>query len=614
MKITTYNPDGTVLKEDICNIEIPEHIKAFNEGMTPYCFNTGDIELINSKKASFARTMLVDRLYFLVALDYHNYLTDYQSAFSKDITPSLKDQAVDYEYKIVEYSIAVILRCYNLKSGIQRLPEDSEFEKISINKWIDSLLLHAKRTAARNCKTDYNYAIYIAWLNLLHSYYYGLKNYQKFHSLPRILEEQIDILAPFANINRHKTDQVKIESLVNSLFKIDLKNRAFIYDVIRISNSLQKNVGSFLEFGSKISLNYPISTLHKFCIAYNNENPSVLFELTSQELGVLSIEKEAQKFISNVITHVKKIYDAVKQSEQVWLTSEIQKDATNFSQERADWPKYYLSLLQGYQNQYDIDRCGNQEFQPESCYHYILLLENKDAREPIDFTANLIINLLHVLKHNNCPYQKGLFEGMYIINYVKEQLSSYDNDLPSASRLKANRYLSIEEKKKLDIALCEIHKFLEPILIRNNHSFLNAQITDEQFLNLIDGILSDSMIYKEFIEGPTIKKDLCSAFNLKYFLNILGVLVFLSRDSNDKQIIDVFQPNISVSALTKKLLNEASDTNTQKYINQYEAYSKEPRIKSSNTEKPNTNAKKWSTLTKPIIKQVRLIAKKYLSN
>lgn len=614
MKITTYNPDGTVLKEDICNIEIPEHIKAFNEGMTPYCFNTGDIELINSKKASFARTMLVDRLYFLVALDYHNYLTDYQSAFSKDTTPSLKDQAVDYEYEIVEYSIAVILRCYNLKSVIQRLPEDSEFEKISINKWIDSLLLHAKRTAARNCKTDYNYAIYIAWLNLLHSYYYGLKNYQKFHSLPRILEEQIDILAPFANMNRHKTDQVKIESLVNSLFKIDLKNRAFIYDVIRISNSLQKNVGSFLEFGSKISLNYPISTTHKFCIAYNNENPSVHFELTSQELGVLSIEKEAQNYISNVITRVKEIYDAVKQSEQVWLTSEIQKDATNFSQERADWPKYYLSLLQGYQNQYDIDRCGNQEFQPESCYHYILLLENKDAREPIDFTANLIINLLHVLKHNNCPYQKGLFEGMYIINYVKEQLSSYDNDLPSASRLKANRYLSIEEKKKLDIALCEIHKFLEPILIRNNHSFLNGQITDEQFLNLIDGILSDSMIYKEFIEGPTIKKDLCSAFNLKYFLNILGVLVFLSRDSNDKQIIDVFQPNISVSALTKKLLNEASDTNTQKYINQYEAYSKEPRIKSSNTDKPNTNAKKWSTLTKPIIKQVRLIAKKYLSN
>ena len=36
--------------------------------------------------------------------------------------------------------------------------------------------------------------------------------------------------------------------------------------------------------------------------------------------------------------------------------------------------------------------------------------------------------------------------------------------------------------------------------------------------------------------------------------------------------------------------------------------------KSSNTDKPNTNAKKWSTLTKPIIKQVRLIAKKYLSN
>lgn len=50
MNITTYNSDGTVLKEEICNIKIPEHIMAFNEDAAPYSYNTGDIELINSKK------------------------------------------------------------------------------------------------------------------------------------------------------------------------------------------------------------------------------------------------------------------------------------------------------------------------------------------------------------------------------------------------------------------------------------------------------------------------------------------------------------------------------------------------------------------------------------
>jgi len=607
MKITTYNPDGSVLKEEDYKIDIPQHIQHFDPKHSFINITKEEMKLINSMEESFGKTVLLDRLVFLVQHDYNNFVKS--SFYPYYINDEMELELLSSNSNIKE-AMTVVDKFIEHFSGISdytHFPEpltNEDLRYIEGDVWIVGLLL---KTLTK-CK-DQGKIIIEEWEYALHLFNDALNNYKNQHTVSTDVSEWIDILHQFCKpVCSVTTSIVFIKSIIPLLLRLHPICRKKVYSLISIADNIQrKNASPLYNMMVNIRVHDKIEKQYHFNLGYDKELNCCEFDLSSSDICTLeSSQQELISFHSEISRIFNTFYSRFKDSRATWIQSEVIDRASESGTIQPDWPVFYESTIKSYKQEYLESKRNGTEYQPESCYHYILLLENKKTLDVIEFSPNMLKNLIHVLKNQYSEYQKGLFEGLFSLNYIKEELAKYDKDLPSASILKSNRELSPEEKSKLDIAIRDVRIMVEPILLKNSPDYLyEGNITDKIFLDLLEGILRDTLIYKDFITRTS--KDtgrLSLSFHGKFFYNVLGVIMYMPRyleeecklkqDYVDKHRI--FKPGLSVPDLLRAISNNQVNSNDQKLLNKY-----------------NSNDGRYSALNNIEIKRIRNIITKYLT-
>ena len=81
MEITTYTADGTINETKHIDLQVPEYVKKYDEQNSFLNITAEEVEVVNSRKNTFRKALLLRRLTAAIKHDYANY----QDAFRMEV-------------------------------------------------------------------------------------------------------------------------------------------------------------------------------------------------------------------------------------------------------------------------------------------------------------------------------------------------------------------------------------------------------------------------------------------------------------------------------------------------------------------------------------------------
>ncbi len=148
MKITTFNPDGSIKEVREHHFQIPKYITSFDPNHSFFDITDEDVTVVSYKGVDIEKDLLLNQYRFLIKFDYNNFLKQYSSESKiQDVAEARAHREVLSRYDEV---LSSILSFYRAKKSVMddtRLAQIREFESSSL--WIDTIIYHAENNQNR---------------------------------------------------------------------------------------------------------------------------------------------------------------------------------------------------------------------------------------------------------------------------------------------------------------------------------------------------------------------------------------------------------------------------------------------------------------------------------
>ena len=115
MRVTKYNSDGSVNTVREYHEPLPSYVTSFDENHSFLNISDIDIAIASQNKNSFEKTLVLEKMRFLISKDYKNYLDSTSNNENVvDFVEELSTIPIDFEYwDSKDKILSSLLRCYN---------------------------------------------------------------------------------------------------------------------------------------------------------------------------------------------------------------------------------------------------------------------------------------------------------------------------------------------------------------------------------------------------------------------------------------------------------------------------------------------------------------------
>lgn len=557
MEITTYNADGTINETKHIDLQVPEYVKKYDEQNSFLNITAEEVEVVNSRKRTFRKTLLLRRLTTAIMHDYANFQEAYRMEVKSliiDIDVYVQKAGEDSLIQTGDKIMTSIMRIYGNHSIYRHRKiiddEQSFFEQVCtkeefyiyLNKveqqtkdgfgnffssnWVKVLFYHAIKSA--NTNSSYRWypndaaRFYSCLQNLINRYYYALRNMEQVVKwMPDELKQQMQVLSAF--VKRTGKDYISyfdesrdIPKIVKALSLISAQHRRSLYEMFNI---FYRRLPS-IEFNNHFMLHMRIKDLPKpknneyEITLYNyNKHPYKCYVIDDNEICALRIPSIGNKVLSILQKDLNCIYiEYMNVRGSKWKGS-IEIDAKTFFNKRKitydSWADFYYYEIEKYK--YGIPE--NDLLKPQRSFFH-LVCDNIFLDEVLGFKKEIVEGLIEILIDHPCDSQEGLYECMFRMSYIKERDSK---DLITVAKEKAMKYIGCLFKKEYNL--------VKPYYQCN-------------FKDLMSRILSLENI-KEKLVKPAPTKNFKGGFNLSLVYNVLGMLSRQGIMAAGPEILDI---------------------------------------------------------------------------
>lgn len=581
MKITTFNPDGSIKEVREHHFQIPKYITSFDPNQSFLNIKEEELALMTKNETDMDKDMMINHYRMLLEYDLSIYIRDYPKSYLRnEYVKEADDDIIIYYDGVLSYLLSLYNKphdAYNTKDnymGIRRFLNDDRL-------WIDTLWYHVKKT-----NFDYlgrqemsNVGLSKSLVDVIQRFYCVLK---QSHELELIQDggagiELMHVLYPFTNIpqslclssNILKNNDVVVK-MAESLYWSNEGNRDLLYalaHIIDLSSHTEIRAAKSSPFGFvSMITDQPKTSNDKVVVL--PANPSNGIEVTEIELSkeeIVSIicrdyvgSEEFIKYENDFKKEYEDYYN--KNSSDLKTITERQvkrKFETKFLIPQ-QWSTFYYNSLDDLENQYKRQYEIHKELATPFCYYY-LLVDMCDPGSRYEFKDDFLIELVNLAIKEKCTDRCELYKQMLRLNYMEESaymipVDKTENQGEGFTEIenKRNELLAGENSSIVhdllqeDIQFISVEDAIDRILV-----FLTP-LYDEKYM--VKSTKSDIDVFcerlKELLRNDGFAKYLKTkapkenkkknekedekrqlGFNVKLVLNIIGVL---SREKDEK--------------------------------------------------------------------------------
>lgn len=563
MKITTYNPDGSIKEVREHHVQIPEYINSFDAKHSFLNITEEDVNLVQFKRKDFEKDLLLNQYRFLLRYDYDNYLKNNACKIYIEDERGRINNEETLEY--YDHVLSLILNNYRLQYEYPVELPDQARRLLNDSLWIDTLLYHAKKAKNRiqykNVTQEQN-PLTNNLIGIIHRLYYALRTANKFGHLGENEQKVMFSLYPFANLQSMKLTKRRIFDNDNVLIKLIesmyLTKEECRFEMYSIADAIESSVhlgnskvnNSSIGFVAMMTNNTSTNNEEAFTI---EATPSNSFEITKIELPKeeivclrchKDISKNVLEEIGNALRKEYKLFDELNGEDTKNATTQKALRHFHFSSSRvltrSRWRDFYFISLNNleteYKSQYDKIKDYSVPY-----YYYYLLVNTCTTSQRYDFTDYFLESLIYMAEKNKCIQRSYLYEQMVRLNFMEEEaeIIKKGNDSVENDTTKT-KMENLKEKllsgDQAEIAECIYEKSESDI--KNTESLIERIMTF--FIPLFDDkyvigmkVKAFQILFKRILSNSIISEELKEKngeqpFNLKLVLNIIG---FLSRDN-----------------------------------------------------------------------------------
>ena len=352
MEITTYNADGTINETKHIDLQVPEYVMKYDEQNSFLNITAEEVEVVNSRKNTFRKALLLQRLTAAIKHDYANYQDAFRmevESHTIDIDVYVQKAGTDPLIQTGDRIMTSIMRIYgshSLNRHVKIIDDEKTFYQqvctkeefyIYINEvehqteegfgnffssnWINILFYHAIKSA--NTNRFYRWhpndttRFYFCLQNLINRYYYSLRNMERAVKwMPDALKQQIYVLSAFVKKARmecvlHFDELQIIPKLVNVLSLISAQHRRCLYEMLDIVSghypSIEYDNRFVLHMRTK-ELPKPINKEYEVTLYDYNKRPYKCFVIDDNDICALRIPSTGNNVLSILRNELDKIY------------------------------------------------------------------------------------------------------------------------------------------------------------------------------------------------------------------------------------------------------------------------------------------------------------------
>ena len=570
MKITTYNPDGSINEVQEYHFQIPSFIKSFDPDISFLNITDDDMASFDSDDEE-EKYILFNKFGFLLSYDISNY-----------IDCIVKDSADEYKLEMLlhtninEEQFHLYNRILNrlakkFSKSIWRLQDivsentlsEEEISILDISIIVEVIIYRLRRMICRGNGGDP--AQY--FINQIHWLYYSLYHCYQRGVLPPKGLEVMRFLYPFANLRKgYKCDFCLLEKLISTLFFLGGKHRSILYRFLAIQHRLTTHSSSRMIAFGMMKEEFAIMDVD----SSNCKVENALAQLEKEEVVVLLANCPVGEEIK--LKFKKLFQDQYKlfcKSNGDFLKFSTGQEAIRYFKYtevdrmiRNDWKDFYFVSLDKLKAKYD--NCQVPTIEQFKIYPYILsvpffyyylLVEKCEVCKKYEFEGMLLDDLILRAIYVGSEEKSPLYEQMYRLNYLEKSANLIldDENLPTNVQKKdrnEEELLSILNglnseivdalrsgifrlpSSSLAVEYCLV--WLEPLFKRH----LNNSFDEETFRNKIRELLESDVFNKHLLDERK-KKIINNNLNFKLLLNIVGMLSDLNK-ANDKNWVKRF--------------------------------------------------------------------------
>ena len=598
MKITTYNPDGSIQDVHRYTIDVPKYISSYDSKHSFLNIGEEDVEAVLYKKKDPEKQLALNRYRFLIGFDFDNYQHYIEHHYKINIDVA--------QLSYLDYCFSHLLRLYGSKDLFPLRNEKEIHEFLSCDTWIEIILYHAlsncNRVSNRNDKHEMS--LFTCLSGLIHRVYYALKKANVVGLLSKDEQAIMYVLYPFANLSTiigHNLlcNDTLLAKMIKAMYLTNEDCRDSIYALALVlyrSYTIgavpitPKGLVMMMTGGSGNRINEEIIL---------EASPSNGIEMTQiamseEEIACLvcydMVGKPRFVEIENIFKNEYTSYYN--------LNAEIQKQIINRTAIRkfrteaivsSQWETFYYDTLDDLECQYKNHYRSHKELMSPFCYYY-LLVNMCDPGHKYEFNGDFLVELVNYAIHNKCTERCELYSKMIELNYMQESahmitnfdskedekaqdkisifreklLAGKDGTIAKELLLKKNKYENNED------AIERVLVFLSPLYCEKYMVNSSPKGVDD-FRERLHKLLQEDLFLENLKpKEPMTKKknDGQLGFNVKLIMNIIGVL----SKENDDNFVNPLKKRIA-DPLCKELeilweLKNAKGYNS--YVNKFD--------------------------------------------
>ena len=569
MKITIFNPNGSVKEVLEYHFQVPVFITAFQNNHSFLNISEEDVALISFKGKDVDKDFLIKQYRFLIKFDFDNYV---QCIISSEDKPNQTIDADMLDY--YNHVLSILLRSYGptyyeFKNGLT----EEEHQLLNTNLWLETLLFHAKNANNRVHRKfkQYEFCEFNNLVSIIHRLYYALKKANMLGHLNEKEQRVMHALCPFANIQSSKSantslldnDNVLVK-LIKSLYQTKEECRDIMYALTYYAQLLSfgKLPSAHKASSRYVAMMQKISGVKSETITIK-ANPSNTIELSQieflkEEIVCLScpnviINKDLLKKTGDVLkeeydSFYKLNIDDVKKIVENKALRQFKFKNSEFLTQK-HWKEFYFMSLDElemkYNNQYEKFKGLEVPY-----YYYYLLVDRCRPCQRYAFNDDLLESLIYMASQNKLSERSYLYDQMLRLNYMEEEAGIINKEDPSngdPQKIKMgnlrNDLLNSEDADIVGRIIDGQNESLrkdDQLFVKSILIFLSPLFNDEYVLGMkvayFKGLLK-SIFENEKILESLKQKEFNQFFNIKLVFNIIG---YLSQDN--KKYLAVVKP------------------------------------------------------------------------
>ena len=570
MKITTYNPDGSIKEVREHHVQIPEYINSFDAKHS--FLNITEEEMIAFDEGDENRKeIIIDKVLFLLEQDMSNYA---KFLLNGRDDWGLRDAVLQTHLTSEKQTIY----SQRLRRFIRSHASAESKNRFSCERWLrdeEIMLLDVTlitEILISELRNGYDVLVQIHWL------YYTLKGMYDLDALPPKGIEVMRILYPFANLKEKTLEMLlskrMIEKYIYALYFTGSKYREELYRLLfafgycpAFKQKSTSNLGTF-AYERPIEDNSRVVTIST---NISDEIENIKIELAKEEFTTLFTERNASDEIKSVIKEsLIKQYDRYKDVKGDYIVKNTIKKAMRNNHytdsndlARKDWEKFYFDSLDELESKYKDNGCLPYNLEYPLFYYYVLVEECEICKK-YDFEGILLKAVVARMLQNRNEKKEALYEQMFRLNFIETSAelikaeTLHNEDSNNEFEKRRERELRKQYKKllngedgdiakKLDSgefqledskdAVKYVMMLLTPLFIYKEYYNREAKIEQSNIKEKIEKVLQLESITPNLLDGRK-KKVVKHNLNIKFVLNIIGYLSELGKE-NYKNIINL---------------------------------------------------------------------------